>query len=298
LTAGRVTSVAFKPGQNVETNAVLIRLDDEIQRADLKEAEARLEEARSAMQRATSLNLNSAVSAATVESQAATVATAEADRDRAVRRFTDRTVRAPFSGVVGFARIELGSRVKEGDVITTLDDLSAVEIEFTVPEAVYGRLQIGQRIEATASAFQQRKFSGDTDSIDSRIDPVARAVTARAVIENPDRLLPAGMFMHVSVVLDPRRALSVPETAVQVAASEHFVFVLNSSDKGESVSRRKVEVGQRGFGHVEILSGLEVGEEVVIRGIHRLRDGAAVKTPGGKGGKKPLDQSKPGGQEE
>lgn len=295
LASGRVTDIVFKPGQKIASNAVLVRLDDEIQRADLKEAEASLEEALSAMQRTTSLNRNSAVAVATVESQAAAVATAEAERDRAVRKLSDRTVRAPFSGIIGFARIELGSRVKEGDVITTLDDLSTVEIEFAVPEALYGRVEIGQQVSATASAFPQREFNGTIGSIDSRIDPVTRAVTVRAVVKNPDRLLPAGMFMHVSVVLDPRRALTVPESALQVQASESFVYALVKSEKGESVTRRKVEVGQRSFGFVEILSGLETGQEVVTQGVHRLREGVLVERAGSEGANKPRGKGKQDG---
>lgn len=294
LAAGRVVEIAFKSGQTVNKNDILVRLDDEIQRADLKEAEAKLDEARSAMKRTTSLNRNSAVATATVESQAATVATAEADLDRAIRRLEDRTIRAPFSGVVGFSRVELGSRVKEGDVITTLDDLSSVEIEFAVPEQLYGRVEIGQKVIATASAFRQREFTGIIGSIDSRIDPVSRSVTARAIIQNPDLVLPAGMFMHVSVVLDPRRSLSVPESAVQVQASESFIYILNNTDKAETVKRRKVDVGQRSFGFVEILSGVEAGEEVVTRGVHRLRDGVKVKRAGNENEKKPRGESKQG----
>lgn len=294
LASGRVIEITFKPGNNVKKNDILVRLDDEIQRADLKEAEAKLEEARSAMVRTTSLKRNSAVAAASVESQATAVATAEADLERAIRRLQDRTVRAPFSGIVGFSHIELGSRIKEGDIITTLDDLSTVEVEFSVPEVLFGRVHINQPVTATTTAFQQTKFSGTITSIDSRINPIARSVNTRAEIRNPDRLLPAGMFMHVSVALDPRQALTIPESAIQVQASESFVYVLKSSDQHNSVSKRKVNIGQRDFGFVEIVSGLEAGEEVVIYGVQRLREGVKVKRVEKGDGRKNKDRETPG----
>jgi membrane fusion protein (multidrug efflux system) len=283
LAAGRVTE------------DILLRLDNDIQRADLIEAEARLTEANSALQRARSLKKTSAVSDAAVDKLIAALATAQAEHERAARRLRDRTVTAPFAGIVGFAQVELGARVEEGDAVTTLDDLSLVEIEFALPEGLYGRISPGQRIVANATAFPGRTFEGTIETLDSRIDPVSRAFKARAVVANPDLLLPAGMFMHLAVVLDSRRALTVPEEAIVVDGTQAFVFVVARGEGGQPgglvAGRRDVTIGQRAFGHVEIVDGVGEGDEVITRGVQKARDGSPVRKarPPGSGAPRPRE---------
>ncbi|MCP5155542.1 MAG: efflux RND transporter periplasmic adaptor subunit [Ectothiorhodospiraceae bacterium] len=285
LAPGRVVEITFQPGASVAAGDVLLRLDDDIQRADLLEAQARLTEARSALTRAQSLRRSRAVSDDSVEKLVAALATAEASSQRAARRLRDRTVTAPFAGIVGLTRVELGARVEEGDTVTTLDDLSVVEIEFSLPEVLFGRIGTGQRILADAAAFPGRAFEGRIESIDSRIDPLSRAFKARAVVANPDLTLPAGMFMHLSVVLETRQALTVPEEAIVVDASQAYVFVVTGNGDELRARRRDVTVGQRSFGHVEIRAGVEPGEDVVVRGVQRVRDGAPVRRAEGGGGR-------------
>lgn len=277
LAAGRVVEIGFEAGQAVETGDVLLKLDDDIQRADLLEAKARLANAISALERGQSLKRRSAVADATVEQLVADKAIAEAERDRAARRLRDRTLTAPFAGVVGYASIDLGARINEGDTVTTLDDLSVLEIELSLPENLFGRIEPGQRITAEAAAFPKRMFDGAIHSIDSRIDPVSRAFRARAFVENADLILPAGMFMRLSVVLDAQRALTVPEEALIVDGSQAYVFAVVERDGTHRAERRNVVRGQRGFGMVEIVEGLADGDEVIVRGVQKVRDGSPVR---------------------
>jgi membrane fusion protein (multidrug efflux system) len=285
LAAGRVAEINVKAGRQIRSGEVLLRLDDDIQRADLVEAEARLVEARSALKRAETLKRTSAVSESAVDKLVAALAIAEADRERAARRLRDRTVVAPFAGIVGFSDVEPGARVKEGDRIAMLDDLSQVEIEFSLPEALFGSVGPGRRILADASAFPGRTFEGVVETVDSRVDPVARAFKARARVANPDFALPAGMFMHLSVVLDARRALTVPEEALVVDGSRVSVFVVGAENR---VERRTVAIGQRSFGFVEVRDGVTEGDRVVVRGVQKVRDGGEVRPrPAGAGAGKP-----------
>lgn len=283
--SGRVTEVNVQAGWRVKANDVLLRLDDDIERANLIEAEAQLTEAKSALKRVRSLMKSSATSQASVEKQEVATATAQAERDRAARRLRDRIVVAPFDGVVGFTNIETGSRVEAGQKITTLDDLSLIEIEFSIPENLFGRVKLGQRILADATAFPDRVFEGRIERIDSRIDPVSRAFRARAVAPNPDYELPAGMFMHLAIVLDDRQALTVPEEAIFIEDGEPAVFVVRDGERGTLAERRNITIGQRGFGNVEILGGVSEGEEVIVRGVQKARDGKPVLrlTPTGTG---------------
>lgn len=273
LASGRIEEIAFKPGQFVQAGDVLVRLDDDIERADLAEAEATLRQTVLALQRAQALRQKNAVPEATVDQLVAQEASGRAELDRARRRLADRTVRAPFAGVVGLRQVDLGARVDENTVLTTLDDRSEMEIEFSVPEQLYGRIFPGQGVAATSAAFPGRSFEGVIATIDSRVDPTARAFKVRALLPNPDLALPAGMFMHVAVVIDSHEAVMVPEEAVVVQGSRTFVYVV--ADGRASV--RPVKVGQREFGAVELVEGVAPGEIVVVRGTQRLRDGTAVE---------------------
>ena len=289
LASGRVMAVEFEPGQFVKAGDVLVRLDDDIERADLAEAEATLQESVLAMQRAQALRQKSAIPEATVDQMVAAEASARAELDRARRRLADRTVRAAFDGVVGLRQIDAGARVDEDTVLTTLDDRSEMEIEFSIPETLYGRIAIGQPVEATAVAFPGRSFEGLVATIDSRIDATARAFKVRAVLPNPDMSLPAGMFVHLAVVLDSRMAVMVPEEAVIVQGARTFVFL---AVDGKAVER-DVAIGNRELGAIEITSGVGAGERVVVRGPLGWGDGrrsrrlGAGGAPAGAGGGAP-----------
>ena len=293
LAAGRVTEVGFTAGQLVKAGDVLLRLDDEIQRADLAEAEARLTEAGATLKRSRTLNKTQIVADAIVDGLIAKVAIAKADRDRAQRRLKDRVVIAPFAGVVGFSSVELGTRVEEGDVVTVLDDLSLVEVQFSLPEGLFGKIGLERRVIADAAPFPNRVFNGTIRSIDSRVDPVSRSFKVRAVVNNDDRALPAGMFVHLSVVLDAEKALVVPEEALVIDGSRAFVFAVINKDGVQIAERRFVTIGRRSFGFVELTEGVVSGDQVIIRGVQKVRDGTLVQTRGSNAQKK---KPKPGNE--
>ncbi len=272
LTSGRIAEIAFSPGERVAAGEVLVRLDDEAERAAVAEAEASLREAELALERAKKLRTNNTVAQATVDELEAAYLGARARVDGAKKRLADRTVNAPFTGVVGMRRVDVGARVDDDTVLTTFDDLSEVEIEFSVPEIFYGRVRHGQEVAATTAAFPGRTFTGRIATIDTRIGEVSRAFRVRAVLPNPDLNLPAGMFMHVEVVLEERPAVLIPEEAVLAEGERTYVFTV--ADR--LAERRPVRLGQRQAGTVEVLDGIAAGEPVVREGVQRLRDGAAV----------------------
>lgn len=273
LASGRVVEIAFESGQKVSKDDVLLALDDDIEKANLEEAEAKLKQTQLALERAESLRRNNTVSQAQLDQLTAENIAAVAARDRAMRRLADRTVRAPFDGVTGLRRVDVGARIDDDTVITTLDDLSTVEVEFQLPELLYNDVRRGLGITATSAAFPGRTFPGRITNVDSRIDETARSFLVRAVVPNPDLLLPAGMFMTISVVLDAREAMMIPEAAVIFEGATSFVYLV-SDDKAV---RREVQIGQRRRELAEVLSGLDSGDLVVQRGTQNLRDGASVK---------------------
>ncbi len=271
--SGRVVEILFSPGNMVEKGDVLARLDSASEVADVAEARAELREAELALERARTLAERNNVAKATVDQLEAAYDAADARLQRTEKSLTDRTVRAPFSGKVGLKQVDVGARVNDDTVITTLDDLAEIEIDFKAPEIYFGAVRAGQTIEAISAAFDDRRFSGEITTIDSRIDPVSRAFKIRASIPNPDLALPAGMFMLVELTLAEREALTVPEEAVLLTERQASVFVIED----EKAVLRTIELGQRDIGKVEIKSGLQEGERIAITGLQRLRSGSAVQ---------------------
>jgi len=273
LASGRVEAIHFEPGQRVESGQVLVRLDDDIERADLAQAEGAVKENELNIERATTLRKTNTVAQASMDTLLAQKSSVTAGLDRAKRKLADRQIKAPFSGTVGMRRVDVGARVDNSVVITTLDDLSVIRVEFSLPETYFSRVYIGQPVVAMTSAYGDRRFEGKVTSIDSRIDAVGRAFKVRATIPNADLALPAGMFMQVTLELQNRLTVVVPEQAVVPQAGKSFIFVVADG----AAKRREVVIGMRAPGSVEIAEGLKPGEMVVTSGLQRLRDGSPVQ---------------------
>jgi membrane fusion protein (multidrug efflux system) len=182
-------------------------------------------------------------------------------------------IRAPFSGRVGLRRVSVGTLISPGDVITTLDDTSVIKLDFSVPENFLSTLREGLAVRATAPAFSGRTFTGKVASIDSRVDMNTRAVTVRALLANEDGALKAGMFLNVALANDERESLFIPEQALTPEAERQFVFVVADG----KAQRREVRIGARRPGSVEVLAGLTAGEQVIVEGTQKVRDGVPVR---------------------
>jgi membrane fusion protein (multidrug efflux system) len=279
LSAGRVVESRLSQGAEVKSRSLLLALDSVIEKADVLEAKARLEEASRALQRSDSLTQSSGMSQAAIDNLKAQAKIARAQLERANKRLEDRFLRAPFSGFISLSDIETGSRVKAGEVVAVLDDLSGVLVEFSIPEDHFGSLQAGDNLTARAAAFPGRNFTGTIDAIDTRIDTASRSFKVRGFIKNADRALPAGMFMHVSIAVEENETLVVPEEALMIDEGQPFVFRLNPAKEPDlfRIDKREVTIGRRGFGYVELTDGIAPGDEVVTRGIQKIRPGAMVK---------------------
>jgi membrane fusion protein (multidrug efflux system) len=279
--AGRVTAVGISASAKVQAGQVLVRLDDALERADLAEAEARLSERENAMARIRQLRETRAVSQASFEEATARLAEAEAHLERAREKLANREVRAPFDGVVGLSYVDVGARVTPGDMLVRLDDLSSVLLEFSLPEHLFAQARPGQSVTGYSAAFRERSFIGQIEAVDSRIDPVSRAFRVRAVLPNPEGVLPAGMFMALELELSSQVALTVPEEAIVFQAAQTYVY---TPREGRAV-QVPVVTGKRADGQVMITAGLSEGQDVVVRGLGRLRDGAAITIlPGAQAG--------------
>lgn len=270
----KVVEIRFEDGQEVATGDVLVVLDQQEERADLAAARAVQEEARLAFTRIETLQSEQVAAMSELDARRAALQSAEAQIEVVRSRMAARTIRAPFDGVVGLRNVSVGALVRPGDVITTLDALDPMKIDFTVPTAHLEALRPGMAIEARSAALSGRVFEGRVTSVGTQADPVTRSVTVRAVVPNPEHALKPGLLLTVAIDKNARESLVVPEEAVVPRGSGHHVLVV--SEEGE-VARRQVRLGARRAGEVEIREGLEAGERVVTHGAVQVRPGQTVR---------------------
>lgn len=272
--ADTVGKLNFSDGQKVAKGFVIAEMTSREQTADLGAARAALAEAEKSYKRISDLSRKGFATRAQLDGALAARDAASARVAALDSRVSDRLMRAPFGGVLGLRRVSVGSLVRPGDVITTLDDISLIKLDFTVPEAFIGSLQVGSLVKVAVAAYPGRSFEGKVAGIDTRVDPVSRAVAVRAEIENADGTLKPGMLMTVNLITNQRKILAVPEEAIVPLESKQFVYLVTPDKKAE---RREIKIGSRQPGFVEVLSGLKAGDQVVVEGTLKLRPDADVK---------------------
>lgn len=263
-----VSRIAFEDARRAEIGDILVELTDEEEAAALAEARAGLAEADKQYERIKDLVAKGTASGARLDA-------AISERDRSASRvraleakMADRIIRAPFSGVLGLRQVSVGSLVRPGDLITTLDDISIIKIDFSISERYLAKLASGQIIAARSVAWPDVIFEGEVKSVDSRIDPVTRAVMVRAHVPNAETLLRPGMLLSIELVMDSHEALSVPEGALVPVKDTVSVWIVDTESQAQ---KRKVVTGLRIDGQVEILGGLAEGDRVIVEGVHNIR---------------------------
>jgi membrane fusion protein (multidrug efflux system) len=217
-------------------------------------------------------------------------ADAVASRQRSAQsRLSDRTITAPFSGVIGLRNVSPGQLARPGEALATLDDISQVKVDFDVPENRIRSVVPGTEVRLASDAVAGSQWNGFVRFTDTRIDPRSRTMRARAYIANPDGVLRPGMLMSVEVRTPARSMPAVPEVALQEEGIETFVFLAQRGERGLTARRVPVRIGARRDGWVEVMSGVSIGDQVITEGLVRLRDGQGVRplTGAGPGGGAP-----------
>jgi membrane fusion protein (multidrug efflux system) len=268
-----LTRIQFDEGQFVEAGTVLAELENVEPLSALAAARAGLAESEAQYQRLSQLYKTNVVAQSELaevtarrEADLAAVAAAE-------QRLAHTVIRAPFDGRLGLRRVSAGSLVGPDTVITTLDDTGAIKLDFDVPEVFLALLDPGLTVNARSAAYPDRVFLGEVTSVDTRIDPVSRTVTVRALLDNDERLLRPGMFLTVSLLREDLDALMIPEQAIVPERSQQFVWFVDETNVAQL---REVRTGRRRPGQVEILGGLAAGDRVIIEGTQKARAGQPV----------------------
>lgn len=268
-----VRRVNFEDGDFVEKGAVLIELTNQEEEAALAEARANLDDAQSQLRRLEDLGKRGLSAVQQLDIARSRADAMQAQLNRVVARLKDRVMQAPFAGLLGFRNVSPGTLVTPSTTITSIDDISIIKLDFTVPETVLGSMAPGAKVVAKSVSFPGREFDGVVRTVGSRVDPVTRAVTVRAHVPNQDRALRPGMLLTVDVVTSQHEALVIPEGAIFQVQNRAYVYRLD----GLTARQQQIEIGGRHFGTVEVKSGLEEGDSIVVEGIVKLRDGIQVR---------------------
>lgn len=281
-TAELITAVHFSDGQYVSKGQVLVELKADQENAGIAQQQAQLAQAEREYQRWKTLAEKGIAPRATVEQYMAARDTAKAVLASASAQKLDKVIRAPFSGRVGISDIAPGALISPGTAIVTLDDVSLIRVDFSVPDRYLPVLREGLTITAQPDALPGELFTGRIAQIDTRIDPTTRALKARAEFPNADGRLKPGMLIKVGIDQGQRQAVAVPEAAIQFEGTQASVFLIAQGPKGQIARRTTVQTGLSSGGYVEVVSGLKPGDKIVGDGLNRVQDGASVG--GGKGG--------------
>jgi membrane fusion protein (multidrug efflux system) len=264
--AGRVAEIRFEEGDRVAKGEVLVVLERRRQEARVREAEARVLQARREAARRTELYEKDFVSAGEVERSGAAREEAEAALSVAREDLEDRTIQAPFAGVTGRRLVSPGALLQPGTAITRLTLVETLDLRFDVPERRIGRVLLGQTVKAASPAYPGETFTGEVTFVGTELEQATRTLPVEATLPNPGGRLKPGMFMSVDLIVGKRDALTVPEAAVVSRGPTQYVYRLRAGTVQESrgasgggdtgggprVGRVPVETDVRRDGWVEI----------------------------------------------
>ncbi len=304
--AGVVKDILFKANQTVAAGDVLVQIDDSVERADLLAAQTAAQLNRQALDRARKLAQQGVTSTVTVDTAEGNLDNATSQLARIQAVLDQKAIKARFPGIVGIPQVNVGQYVQVGAVVATLQDLSKMKVDFTIPEQELPNLRLGQPVRFGTSQ-SDLSIVGQINGIDPKVDPQTRLISVQAIIDNADSALRPGQFIRIRVEL-PTDAdvIAVPQTAVVASLYGDYVFVVEEAPPDPKaapaapapattpapatapaadakptppklVARQAfVKAGRRNAGLVEIQSGLTPGEKVVTAGQNRLTSGSPV----------------------
>jgi membrane fusion protein (multidrug efflux system) len=276
--AGNVSAIHFESGEQVESGTLLLEIDDSVEQAELEGlvAEQRLAELQ--YKRRADLLKSKTISPSDVDEARVRLesATAQLAAKRAI--IAKKHITAPFNGWLGIRQVDLGEYLQPGTAIVPLDELTPIHMDFALPERHLSQISVGQTVEIMVQSFPEEVFTGRITAMDPGIDPGTRSLQIRATLENQQARLRPGMFAEVRTLLPQRPAvLTLPQTAITYNPYGDSVFVIQTGESGLHVQRRQIETGAVRNGRVEIVRGLQAGEQVVSAGQVKLRNDQAVK---------------------
>jgi membrane fusion protein (multidrug efflux system) len=295
---GTVDRIAFESGRSVREGDILAQLDTRQERAQLAAIEAQRDLAQLNYNRMKGLLSDRVISQAEFDRAAAEQKQTDAQVGEINATIQRKTIRAPFSGILGIRQVNLGQYLAAGDPLVPLQSLHPIYVNFNVPQQEIRQIKVGHRIQLAAGDVSGAEFTGRVTAIDSLVDQTTRNIQVQATLANPDGKLRPGMFVQTELSLGSSRSvITLPASAISYASFGDSVFVVTDL-KGQNgqtyrgVRQQFVKLGGTRGDQIAIASGVKPGEEIVTSGVFKLRNGAAVVVnnkvqPGNKRAPKP-----------
>lgn len=271
--SGEIDDILVRAGDRVSKGQVLVILDSDRERLARDLAALQVKDAQQLLARYEKARPLGAVAESEVDSARTALAEARIELDQAEVNLADRTILAPFDGIVGIPQVEAGDRVDSSTVIVTLDNIESILVDFEVAETRFDNVRVGQSVRVETWSLPGEVFTGVVESIGSRIDPESRTFAVRARVPNPNSRLLAGMSFAVYVDIEGKKYPSVPEISVLWGDEGTYVWRIDDENK---VSRVPVRVVKRTNGRILLDGPIAEGDLIVVEGVLRLRPGRTV----------------------
>ena len=189
-------------------------------------------------------------------------------------KLSNKTIIAPFSGIVGKRGISGSSLGGENTIILTLDDSRRILCDLTIPETYAAILKKGLKLKATFSAYKDKTYSGTIELVASRVDAQTRSILARAKINNENLEILPGSLLEIEILYNEKNALSIPDTALIMEGNKKFVYQVIENNM---IKKTEIETGVRDQENLEVLDGLTQGDKVVAEGLTKVRPNMKIK---------------------
>lgn len=270
--ADNVIAIHFSPGQRVLKGEILLELDARRQTAALQRAKIQLADAKRNLTRLQTSKAKGASTQSALDDASTAKALAEVVILEAQAELQDRTLLAPFDGVVGLTDIEVGDRISTNTLVTTLDERSSLFVNFTAPEASLDVLLSNAQVSIVPWSQRQITLQAKVVEVDSRINPTDRTIRARAIFENKGDVYRPGMSFRVRLTMLGQQYAVIPEAGLSWGATGAYVWIV----KNAKAHKIPVQIKQRLRGKILVEGDLNQGQDLVVEGIQRLRENQSV----------------------
>lgn len=278
--SGTVQSIDFESGQKIKKGTVLLRLDSSTEKAELAAAKASATLADINLKRFRELIASKSIAQAEFDLALAEANNAKAQVNRIQSLITKKTIVAPFDGLLGIRRVQLGQYLRAGDAVVSLQTTDPIYVNFYLPQDALAYISEGLSVIVTSDAFPNKTVQGAVTAVTNEIDQSTRMVEVQATLPNPERILTSGMHVEVQLLHKASRtALIIPSTSIVYASYGNSVFVVKSNTEDASkltVEQRFIKVGERRGDFTEILSGIKAGDRIITDGAFKLYPNASI----------------------
>lgn len=270
--SGKIDKILVQSNQQVKEGQPLLVLDIKKARAALSEARAYYNDEKRKEREFASLVKKNAITQTELDAQRASVDIAKARMDVALAELSYLNINAPFSGTVGFIDFSKGKTVAASEELFTLDNLDRMRLDLQVPEKYLSKISLGMVVNTESRAWNRQTFSGKVTHINTRVNSATLSVPVRVDIANSDHKLKPGMLMSATLTFPKIHKPIIPVQALEYSGTKRYVYVIENG----KVTRTEIILGARIEDKIVVESGLEIGKQIVTKGLVNMRDGLNV----------------------